>query len=148
VKHTKQLDLFPDLPSVTIDEDNFKLCMTCNHYKEKTFFQPREHGAGKSLRNECSKCSRDKAKVVNKLRDKHPKPTSKKYKCPCCKKTEKELKKYGQFQDRSVWVLDHNHLTDKFRGWICNNCNNGLGRLKDDVNILQNAMEYLKNNDK
>jgi len=45
-------------------------------------------------------------------------------------------------------VLDHNHLTDKFRGWICNNCNNGLGRLKDDVNILQNAMEYLKNNEK
>jgi hypothetical protein len=40
--------------------------------------------------------------------------------------------------------LDHNHKTGKFRGWLCNNCNTGLGMFKDSPEILQRALLYLR----
>ena len=64
------------------------------------------------------------------------------------KPKEKKLKSYGRWSDRSVWVLDHNHLTNNFRAWICNGCNIGLGRFNDDIKKLNNAIKYLKNYDK
>ncbi len=41
-------------------------------------------------------------------------------------------------------VLDHNHDTGKARGWICDRCNTGIGRFRDDIKILEKAIEYLK----
>lgn len=41
-------------------------------------------------------------------------------------------------------VKDHDHLTGKGREWICDSCNTGLGRFKDDISLLQNAINYLK----
>ena len=41
--------------------------------------------------------------------------------------------------------LDHCHSSSKIRGFLCNNCNAGIGFLKDDVNILGAAIQYLKN---
>ena len=41
-------------------------------------------------------------------------------------------------------VLDHDHNTGKPRAWICDSCNTGLGRFKDRVELLQNAIDYLK----
>lgn len=41
-------------------------------------------------------------------------------------------------------AIDHDHLTGKVRGLLCHNCNRALGLLKDDINILQRAIEYLK----
>lgn len=39
--------------------------------------------------------------------------------------------------------MDHDHVTGKFRGMLCDNCNSGLGRFKDDVERLQSAIRYL-----
>ena len=41
-------------------------------------------------------------------------------------------------------VLDHNHKTGNIRGYICDNCNTGMGRAKDDIEILQKWIEWLK----
>jgi hypothetical protein len=43
----------------------------------------------------------------------------------------------------SKLVFDHNHKTNEFRGYICRNCNSGLGHFKDDVESLKRAIEYL-----
>ena len=43
-------------------------------------------------------------------------------------------------------MLDHNHTTDKFRGWVCNDCNNALGKFKDDAYTLRRAIKYLEVN--
>ena len=40
--------------------------------------------------------------------------------------------------------LDHDHATNEFRGWLCNNCNSGLGMFKDSVYLLDQAIRYLK----
>ena len=41
------------------------------------------------------------------------------------------------------WHADHNHKTGQKRGILCHKCNTGLGLLKDDVEILCAAIEYL-----
>ena len=42
--------------------------------------------------------------------------------------------------------IDHCHSTGKVRGILCTNCNIGLGHFKDDVELLQQAIQYLNNN--
>lgn len=39
--------------------------------------------------------------------------------------------------------VDHNHLTGKIRGLLCNKCNVGLGVIEDSE-YLQKAIEYLQ----
>lgn len=41
--------------------------------------------------------------------------------------------------------LDHDHKTGKIRGLLCGNCNTGIGMLKENIDILCNAISYLKN---
>src|SRR6266705_5225327 len=42
------------------------------------------------------------------------------------------------------WNIDHCHLTNRFRGLLCSNCNTGLGQFKDSVALLNLAIAYLK----
>ena len=43
-------------------------------------------------------------------------------------------------------VVDHCHKTGKIRGLICDSCNVGLGRFKDNIDNLKNAIKYLEKN--
>jgi hypothetical protein len=54
--------------------------------------------------------------------------------CECC----------GRENKRRVLALDHCHLTGRFRGWLCDACNLGMGKLGDTAEALQKALEYLK----
>lgn len=40
--------------------------------------------------------------------------------------------------------LDHDHVTGKFRGWLCAKCNTGIGKLGDNVEGLRRAIAYLE----
>lgn len=53
--------------------------------------------------------------------------------CECCNKPP------GQ---KSL-ALDHDHETGKFRGWLCGNCNLGIGKLGDNSHGIIRALNYL-----
>ena len=40
--------------------------------------------------------------------------------------------------------IDHSHSSLKFRGALCNNCNHGIGKFKDDIELLEKAISYLR----
>lgn len=56
--------------------------------------------------------------------------------CEICGKTEKDNGKR--------LAVDHNHETGMIRGMLCNNCNLGIGYLKDNIDLLKSAIKYLK----
>ncbi len=41
--------------------------------------------------------------------------------------------------------LDHDHISGRVRGLLCNNCNRAIGMLGDDPARLVRAAEYLAN---
>lgn len=42
-------------------------------------------------------------------------------------------------------LLDHDHQTDRVRGLLCSLCNSGIGFLRDRLDLLQRAAQYLRN---
>jgi len=40
--------------------------------------------------------------------------------------------------------VDHCHITNKVRGYLCGSCNRGIGLLKDSSTILKQAIKYLE----
>jgi hypothetical protein len=60
------------------------------------------------------------------------------HKCAICK--EEEI-----YYRNKVLCVDHDHTTGKIRGLLCNRCNRSIGLLKDSIEILENAIKYLKN---
>ena len=49
--------------------------------------------------------------------------------------------------ERRLFV-DHNHQTNEVRELLCDNCNKGLGHLKEDITILRNTIKYLNKHTK
>lgn len=62
--------------------------------------------------------------------------------CAICKKSESTLDKQGNLANLCV---DHDHISGKIRGLLCRMCNSALGKFKDDINLLNSAIQYLKN---
>ena len=40
--------------------------------------------------------------------------------------------------------VDHDHISGKIRGLLCNGCNRGLGYLQDSPELILKALNYLK----
>jgi hypothetical protein len=51
--------------------------------------------------------------------------------CPICGSTKK-------------LCMDHSHATAEFRGWLCDDCNLVLGRVKENPAILRALADYLE----
>lgn len=60
--------------------------------------------------------------------------------CAICKHPETH-KRNGKLKAMAV---DHSHKTGAIRGLLCCDCNTGIGKLKDSVNVLSNAIDYLR----
>lgn len=62
-------------------------------------------------------------------------------KCPIC---ETVLRPYGETGKSGYTHVDHNHDTGKVRGIVCNACNQGLGKFKDNAVTLARASAYIE----
>jgi hypothetical protein len=60
--------------------------------------------------------------------------------CAICQQPETHTVK-GTLKLLSV---DHDHITGYVRGLLCVNCNTMIGQSRDDISILERAIEYLQ----
>lgn len=61
--------------------------------------------------------------------------------CAICREPETARHQNGDVRSLAV---DHDHDTGRVRGLLCTNCNQALGKFKDDAERLQRAVEYLR----
>jgi hypothetical protein len=104
-----------------------KICIYCGKRKNAKSFA-RHIGHKDNLDSRCRKCVKQHTKIRNKLRKKAPqKPDG----CECC------------FCSPDKWHLDHDHVYHTFRGWLCETCNIGIGKLGDNLEGIVAALKYL-----
>ncbi len=121
----------------------FKVCNVCHILKEDYVdFEINQTDAQgrKTTRPSCRNCRLgiDGVKLlgIEKKRMMKIKP-NKFFVCPICEK--------GSIPDITAnLVIDHNHDNGTAREWLCDSCNTGLGRFKDNVELLEKAINYLK----
>jgi len=103
-----------------------KICRICNIDKPLTEYR-KDRGAVYSRCKEC--CSKD-AKTLRGIKKSAPEKPSH---CQCCKKDMSD----------SSFYCDHDHDLLVFRGWICFDCNQGIGFLNDNIKGILAALVYL-----
>lgn len=59
------------------------------------------------------------------------------FQCKICSMHESQL-------DDKGLSIDHCHKTGIIRGMLCGSCNRAIGLLKEDIQILRNAINYLE----
>ena len=129
----------------TGDEFPKKICNFCHKLKKTTDFAKNQNAKNnRSVRRPSCKDCRIKMEGIgvsgaDKIKWLKVKPVDEPFECPICKKRTIA-------GVTSKVVLEHNHLTGKPGGWICDSCNTGLGRFKDDIELLKSAIEFIKNN--
>jgi|TARA_R110000796_G_scaffold162226_1_gene278969 hypothetical protein len=131
-----QLELF-NLPI-----PDFEGGLECNNCGVVQPVQNFQHMPSGEIKRKCRTCARDQSRLVKHLKKFNAYP-DKDYACPICERKLKEIAKKGQ-ERLQAWVLDHCHDTETFRGWLCFNCNTGLGAFKDDLHKVRKAVEYLE----
>ena len=122
-----------------------KICNVCHKLKKTMEFAKNQNAKNnRSVRRPSCKDCRIKMEGIgvsreDKLKWQKKKPVNEPFECPVCKKRTIA-------GVTSKVVLEHNHHTGKAGGWICDSCNTGLGRFKDDIKLLKTAIEFLKKN--
>lgn len=62
------------------------------------------------------------------------------YKCAICLQPERRKSRNGKI---SQLCLDHNHLTNSVRQFLCHDCNTMLGKFCESKEIMESAINYL-----
>lgn len=131
----QQLNLFSveETKEETQDVEYMK-CYACGEEKlwniENFGFNTRELTGKVYLKKTCRSCQVSQKRILKFLKYKyaHKKTDT----CDCCGAINRKL------------VLDHCHKTNKFRGWVCYNCNTGLAQLGDQKEGLLLALSYIE----
>lgn len=125
-----------------------KTCSTCkvpkildDFYKQADGYMGR-HASCKDCRKEYGKRTYDPIRDREKrlrfsygigIEDYERMLEAQNFRCAICQSLEERLH------------VDHDHVTGKVRGLLCNACNTGIGLLRDSKSILRSAIDYLEN---
>lgn len=120
-----------------------KICNVCHKLLDTNYFDKNQNAKNNRpvRRPSCKDCRKiiDGVSTKTQLKKKwlKTKPDKEPFECPIClKRTIAGV--------TSKLVLDHDHSTGGVRSWICDSCNTGLGRFKDDIDILKRAINFLE----
>ena len=105
-------------------------CRVCLKEKEDWCFDRHHRAPNAGYKRICRQCKAQQQAVLYRLRRKHVKPALGAA-CEICGIESERL------------CLDHDHSTQELRGFLCANCNKGIGMLKEDPEILAQAIGYL-----
>ena len=129
---------------------NTRMCIHCKEVKHEDEFGVRSYtknGIKAERRNDCNSCKSKQTKIRNELKRQYPRPTNEDYQCPRCNRSKQDFINEGRFvhtNKKSMFVLDHDHKTGQFRGWICDYCNTICARAYDDPSILEANARVLR----
>ena len=120
-----------------------KKCYKCSEIKNKTEFVKCSKNSD-GLYSYCKKCTYETKRPMRwkelgmdfSLEDYTNLSELQDNKCAICKEDASTNKRR--------LAVDHCHKTGNVRGLLCGKCNTALGKFKDDIEILQNAINYLK----
>ena len=147
-KNKEVIAPFTSLQGIYVEEtgDGYsnKICNICHILKPiEEFSRNQNTGKGRpTTRPSCKICRKDidgkKMPASERRRMNEVKPSDKTaFVCPICEKQT--------IVNVTVRIVpDHSHKTGKGRAWICDSCNTGLGRFKDDIALVEKITEYLK----
>ena len=110
-----------------------KACAKCGDMKKMynfPIFRKNKDGSKNYYNRKCRGCVNEDLQIITKLKEQHPSPPPG-TPCMCCGRVDKLF-------------IDHCHVSNKYRGWICRQCNCSIGGLGDDEAGLQKALDYLK----
>lgn len=51
-----------------------------------------------------------------------------------------------EFNENNKGFVDHSHINNEVRGLLCTKCNTLLGMANDNIEVLEKAIQYLKEN--
>ncbi len=123
------------------------ICNICFVLKPEDEFQINQTDAKgrKTRRPSCNICRQDIDRRSIPSREKKEAKSLRPQKrtlwrCPICRKM-------GIVGVNVKVVADHDHYAGRWRGFLCDSCNTGLGRFKNGENYLRNAIAYLQNHE-
>ena len=145
-----------------------RICKTCGKEKAHNDF-PKHKGYKECIRPHCIECRREKELAYH---HKHKNDETKSYKYDKAKDKNKKLmsaynitfeeyKTMIEVQDYKCCIcgdilntdlkkrlapVDHCHKTGRIRGILCKDCNVGLGSFKDDIDVMNSAIQYIAAN--
>lgn len=138
-----QTDLFPEtVPKKVLQEENLYYCNKCKEMKEESEFYPSaievfkssKTSSGRGGATYCKCCQKDYNRTKAIAEKLAPRKPVEMYACECC----------GVMTEPDKLLLDHDHITGAFRGWLCRGCNSSIGGLGDNIEGLEMAISYLK----
>lgn len=121
-------------------EVSTKSCIYCKTEKAITEF-PRHIQNKDGYDNRCRFCIKEDRQERSRIRRTAPPPPTR---CDSCG----AVPNIGPHADPSKRManlaLDHNKVTKKFRGYLCDGCNRALGQLGDSLDGVMNLVRYLQ----
>ena len=135
--------------NMTPHRKGYRVCSTCKvekKYSEFNRHKNQPHGFGYLCKG-CLAKKHDPVKARTKrikkvfgitFDDYNRMLKSQNNRCAICNSTATGNRRHKNLN------VDHCHTTGKVRGLLCHGCNSGIGSMKDDVELLDKAIAYLR----